>query len=43
MLHGMGIETGVNLGKVVEATMFIAPYLGHRPASKYYQAATAEL
>lgn len=41
MLHGMGIETGVSLEKVVEATTFIAPYLGHLPASKYYQAATA--
>jgi isopropylmalate/homocitrate/citramalate synthase len=41
MLHGMGIETGANLEKVVEATTFIAPYLGHRPTSKYYQAATA--
>ena len=43
MLHGMGIETGVDLEKVVAATSFIAPYLGHRPTSKYYQAATAEL
>src|SRR5712691_9151411 len=43
MLHGMGIETGVDLDKVVAATSFIAPYLGHEPTSKYYQAATAEL
>jgi hydroxymethylglutaryl-CoA lyase len=41
MLHGMGILTGVNLEKVVEATLFIAPFLGHAPTSKYYQAATA--
>jgi hydroxymethylglutaryl-CoA lyase len=41
MLHGMGIETGVDLEKVIEATSFIAPYLGHVPTSKYYQAATA--
>jgi hydroxymethylglutaryl-CoA lyase len=41
MLHGMGIETGVDLDKVVAATSFIAPYLGHEPASKYYQAAMA--
>ncbi|HEV2581691.1 MAG TPA: hydroxymethylglutaryl-CoA lyase [Ktedonobacteraceae bacterium] len=40
MLHGMGIQTGVDLAKVVEATGFIAPYLGHAPMSKYYQAAT---
>ncbi len=41
MLHGLGVETGVDLAKVVEATGFITPYLGHSPASKYYQAATA--
>jgi hydroxymethylglutaryl-CoA lyase len=39
MLHGMGIHTGVDLEKVVEATQFIAPFLGHTPTSKYYQAA----
>ena len=38
MLHGMGIQTGVDLEKVVEATRFIAPFLGHAPTSKYYQA-----
>ena len=41
MLHGMGIRTGVNLEKVVEATRFIVPLLGHPPASKYYQAAVS--
>lgn len=41
MLHGMGIQTGVDLEKVVAATSFIAPYLGHAPTSKYYQAALA--
>jgi len=41
MLHGMGIQTGVNLERVVAATRFIAPLLGHAPTSKYYQAATA--
>lgn len=40
MLHGMGIVTGVDLEKVVEATRFITTYLGHAPTSKYYQAAT---
>ena len=39
MLHGMGIQTGVDLDKVVAATRFIAPLLGHVPTSKYYQAA----
>lgn len=38
MLHGMGISTGVDLEKVVAATRFIAPLLGHAPTSKYYQA-----
>ncbi|GHO89944.1 hydroxymethylglutaryl-CoA lyase [Dictyobacter formicarum] len=41
MLDGMGIKTGVNLEKVVEATRFIAAYLDHPPLSKYYQAAIA--
>ena len=41
MLHGMGIQTGVDLEKVVAATHFIAPFLGHAPTSKYYQAASA--
>lgn len=41
MLHGMGIVTGVDLEKVVAATNFIAPLLGHTPTSKYYQAACA--
>src|SRR5260221_13503302 len=41
MLHGMGIQTGVDLDKVVAATRFIAPLLGHIPTSKYYQAASA--
>lgn len=39
MLDGMGIETGVNLEKLVAATRTIAPFLGHTPTSKYYQAA----
>lgn len=39
MLQGMGIHTGVDLDKVVAATSFIAPLLGHPPTSKYYQAA----
>jgi hydroxymethylglutaryl-CoA lyase len=39
MLNGMGIHTGVDLDKVVAATRFIVPFLGHDPTSKYYQAA----
>jgi isopropylmalate/homocitrate/citramalate synthase len=38
MLHGMGIETGVDIEHVVEATRYIAPLLGHVPTSKYFQA-----
>jgi len=38
MLHGMGIHTGVDLDKVIAATSFISPLLGHTPTSKYYQA-----
>ncbi|BCL83973.1 hydroxymethylglutaryl-CoA lyase [Ktedonobacteria bacterium brp13] len=41
MLHGMGIQTGVDLEKVVAATRYIAAYLGHTPTGKYYQAAVS--
>jgi isopropylmalate/homocitrate/citramalate synthase len=41
MLHGLGISTGVDLARVVEATSFIATWLNHPPTSKYYQAASA--
>ena len=41
MLHGMGIQTGVDLEKVVAATSYIAPLLGHALTSKYYQAAAS--
>jgi hydroxymethylglutaryl-CoA lyase len=41
LLHGLGIETGIDLAKVVEATSFLAPLLGHVPTSKYWRAATA--
>jgi isopropylmalate/homocitrate/citramalate synthase len=43
MLHGMGIKTGVDLEKVIAATRFIAPLLGHEPTSKYYQAILCSL
>jgi hydroxymethylglutaryl-CoA lyase len=42
MLHGMGIETGIDLKKLVAATRSIAPHLDHPPTSKYFQAATAD-
>ncbi len=40
MLHGMGIETGVNLEKLVEASKFIAKSLNRTLPSKYLQAVT---
>ena len=36
MLHGMGIQTGVDLPKVLAATHFIASFLDHAPTSKCY-------
>jgi isopropylmalate/homocitrate/citramalate synthase len=41
MLDGMGIETGVSLERVVEASSLIAAALDHPPTSKYYQAVNA--
>jgi isopropylmalate/homocitrate/citramalate synthase len=34
MLHGMGIETGVDLDKLIDASLFISNALGREPASK---------
>jgi len=34
MLHGMGIETGVDLGKLLEAGRFICDFLQRPPASR---------
>ncbi len=38
MVHGMGIETGVDLAKVRAASRFIAGVLGHDLTSKAFQA-----
>lgn len=38
MLHGMGIETGVDLEKVAAASRWLAPRLGHPLPSRYLQA-----
>jgi isopropylmalate/homocitrate/citramalate synthase len=38
MLHGMGIQTGVDLAKVRAASRFIAGVLGHDLTSKAFQA-----
>nr|XP_006824798.1 PREDICTED: hydroxymethylglutaryl-CoA lyase, mitochondrial-like [Saccoglossus kowalevskii] len=34
MLHGIGIQTGVNLEKLIAAGHFISKYLGKEPSSK---------
>lgn len=41
LLHGMGIETGINMDAVVEASRFLAGVRGRAPASRYFAAATA--
>jgi isopropylmalate/homocitrate/citramalate synthase len=40
MLHGLGIETGVDLDGVVQAARLVAGALDHRLPSRYYQAVT---
>jgi hydroxymethylglutaryl-CoA lyase len=39
MLHGMGVETGVSLERVVEASRYLSEATGRIPASRYLQAA----
>ena len=34
MLHGMGIETGVDLAKLIDAAFFISDHLGRPPVSR---------
>jgi isopropylmalate/homocitrate/citramalate synthase len=38
MLNGMDVHTGVDLGKVAEASLFLHTALGKTPASRYLQA-----
>jgi isopropylmalate/homocitrate/citramalate synthase len=40
LLDGLGIDCGVNLGRIVEATAVIAPYLDHPLPGKLFQACT---
>ena len=40
MLKGLGIETGVDLDKVLETGAFISDFLGRKPASKVARALT---
>jgi hydroxymethylglutaryl-CoA lyase len=42
MLHGMGIETGIDLDKVVEASAFVSKALGFVPPGRYYRAAISK-
>ena len=34
LLHGMGIETGIDLDALVDAGVFISEYLGRKPNSR---------
>ncbi len=43
MLHGLGIETGVTLDSVLEATLAIELHLGHPVPSRYVQAARSRI
>jgi hydroxymethylglutaryl-CoA lyase len=42
MLEGLGIETGVTLARVVEASRFLAERLGHRPPGRYLAAVSPQ-
>jgi hydroxymethylglutaryl-CoA lyase len=42
MLHGMGIETGIDLDRLVAASAKIAALVGHELPSKYLKAALGE-
>ena len=37
MLEGLGVETGVNLAALIEASRFIEPLVGHPLPSRYYR------
>ncbi|HVT44004.1 MAG TPA: hydroxymethylglutaryl-CoA lyase [Thermoanaerobaculia bacterium] len=41
LLHGMGIETGVDLEGVVRASILIAPWIDHPLPGKYLQASSS--
>jgi hydroxymethylglutaryl-CoA lyase len=41
VLNGLGIETGVDLNALVQASAFIEPKVGHPLASRYYRASVA--
>jgi len=41
MLYGLGIETGVQLAKLVEASAYLMRVTGREPPSRYFQAAAS--
>ena len=41
MLDGLGIDTGVDLAALIDASAFIEPHVGHPLPSRYYRAARA--
>ena len=41
VLNGLGIETGIDLNAIVQASAFIEPRVGHPLVSRYYRAAMA--
>jgi hydroxymethylglutaryl-CoA lyase len=41
MLHGLGVETGIELERVIAATEFMSSRVGHAPASRFVQAVRA--
>ncbi len=42
MLHGMGIQTGIDLDKLIDTGAFISSVLGRKPGSKVAQAVMAK-
>jgi len=42
VLNGLGIETGIDLSALVQASAFIEPHVGHPLVSRYFRAAMAE-
>ncbi len=42
MLDGLGIESGVDLARLVEASAFMEARVGHRLPSRYYRAVSRQ-
>ena len=42
MLHGMGIQTGIDLDKLIDAGMYISDHLGRPSASRVARAVLAK-